>query len=400
MSKLLVSNIGGYVKPGFETVREAFLENFEHRHEIGAACCIYYQGEKVVDLWGGVRHKESGEPWEEGTMALIYSATKGMSALTMALANSQGLFDYDEKVCTYWPEFARNGKENITVRQLFAHQAGLFAFDEPVDKNVIADLDRLAEVLARQTPAWEPGSRQAYHALTLGFYQGELLRRVDPRHRSLGRFFREELAAPLGLDFYIGLPEEIPNSRLATLQMANMFMGIFHNPLRLTLSAMSKNSPIFRALVVNPGTGFMQDPARIYTRNIEVPSGNGVGTARALAKAYGVFATGGRELGLREETFRELIAPARPAAHGFFDECLKLDVKYSLGFMRPDIKAPFGFPSAFGAPGAGGSMAFADPEVGLGYAYIPNRLGTHLEDPRDTALSRAFYRSIGKTPAF
>ena len=150
-------------------------------------------------------------------MVLVHSATKGLAAMTLAIAHSRGWLDYEERVATYWPEFAQQGKEQITVRQLLAHQAGLFAFDEPVDRNVVADLDRLAVVLARQKPAWEPGTRQAYHALTLGFYEGELLRRVDPRHRSLGQFFQDEIATPLGEDVYIRLPEEIPNSRLATL---------------------------------------------------------------------------------------------------------------------------------------------------------------------------------------
>lgn len=400
MSSVQFNEISGYVKPGFEAVREAFITNFDHRHELGAACCIYYRGEKVVDLWGGIRNKASGEPWEEDTMVLVFSATKGMSALAMALANSRGLFDYDEQVYTYWPEFAQQGKERITVRQLLAHQAALFAFDEPVDKTVVADLDRLAVIMAHQKPAWEPGTRQAYHAISLGFYQNELLRRVDPAHRSLGQFFQEELATPLGLDFYIRLPEEIPNSRLATLQMANMAMGILHNPISLVLSAMNRNSPIYRALVVNPGSNLPLDTERIYTRNLEVPSGGGVGTARAMAQAYSVFATGGRKLGLRKETLQQLMAPAVPAQHGFFDEVLKIKVPFSLGFMKPDKKKPFGHPGAFGAPGAGGSMAFADPEVEVGYAYVLNKMGTYLEDPRDLALRTAFYRSIDELPSF
>ena len=150
-------------------------------------------------------------------MVLVYSATKGLSAMTLAIAHSRGWLDYEERVATYWPEFAQHGKEKITVRQLLAHQAGLFAFDEPVVRSVVADLDSLAVVLARQKPAWEPGTRQAYHALTLGFFEGELLRRVDPRHRSLGQFFHDEIATALGLDVYIRLPETIPTSRLATL---------------------------------------------------------------------------------------------------------------------------------------------------------------------------------------
>ncbi len=398
MSNLQLNSVKGFVKPGFEAVLEAFSKNFNHRHELGAACCIYYHGEKVIDLWGGIRDKATGEPWEEGTMVLVFSATKGMSALALALANSQGLFDYDERVSTYWPEFAQQGKEQITIRQLLAHQAGLFAFNEPIDKNVVADLDRLAIIMARQKPAWEPGSRQAYHAISLGFYESELLRRVDPHHRSLGQYFQEELATPLGLDFYINLPEEIPNSRLATLQLANMALGIFHNPISLSLSAMNPHSPIFRALVVNPGTTLSLDPKHVYTRNLEVPSGGGVGTARAIAYAYSVFATGGQELGLSKETLRQLMLPAVPPLHGFYDECLKVEVPFSLGFMKSNKKNPFGNPTIFSAPGAGGSMGFADPQNVVGYGYVLNKMGTYLEDPRELALRSAFYHCISEFP--
>lgn len=399
MSKIQSSTISGFVKPGFEAVRAAFVENFTHRHELGAACCIYYRGEKVVDLWGGIRNKATGEPWEEETMVVVYSATKGLSGLAMALAHSRGLFDYEERVCTYWPEFAQQGKEKITVRQLLSHQAGLFAFDAPVDKSVVADLDRLAVVLAQQKPAWEPGTRQAYHAISLGFYESELLRRVDPRHSSLGQFFQEELASPLGLDFYIRLPEEIPNSRLAVLQPPNRVLVMFTMPLPLTLAAMNPHSPLYRALVVNPGPAIALDPERIYARNLEVPSGGGVGTARAIAHAYSEFATGGRVLGVREDTLRQLMAPAVPPLHGFYDECLKVEIPFSLGFTKPSPKYPFGHPSAFGAPGSGGSFGFADPQVSVGYGYVPNQMGSRLVDPRDQALRTALYRSIGETPS-
>ena len=213
-------------------MREAFIENFTRRGELGGACCIYQDGEKVVDLWGGVRDRASGEPWRADTMVLVHSTTKGLSAMVMALAHSRGWLDYDERVCTYWPEFAQNGKERITVRQLLAHQAGLFAFDEKVDRDVVADLDRLAEIMARQRPVWEPGERQAYHAISLGFYESELIRRVDPRHRSLGRFFDEEIATPLGLDFYIGVPESIPDERLAPLEPPSLWKRLTAMPLQ------------------------------------------------------------------------------------------------------------------------------------------------------------------------
>src|SRR6201987_2262097 len=141
---------------------------------------VFFRGEKVVDLCGGIRCRQTGEPWQRDTMVVVHSASKGLAAMTLAIAHSRGWLNYDEGVCTYWPEFAQQGKERITVRQLLAHQAGLFAINEPVNRDVVADLDRLAVVLARQKPVWEPGTRQAYHALTLGFYEGELMRRVDP----------------------------------------------------------------------------------------------------------------------------------------------------------------------------------------------------------------------------
>lgn len=388
------ADVHGFVSSGYEVVREAFAENFSRRREVGAACCVYHKGEKVVDLWGGVRNKATGEPWAEDTMALVYSATKGLAAMTLAIAHSRGWLDYDELVCNYWPEFAQNGKERITVRQLLSHQAGLFAFDEPVGKSVVADLDLLASVLARQKPAWEPGTRQAYHAVTIGFYEGELLRRIDPQHRSLGQFFQDEIASPLGLDFYIRLPESIPDSRLAPLVDPSFAEMLFGFPIRLTPSVWNPRSNIRRALM---GSEFPHDEQHIYARNLEVPAGGGVGTARALARAYSVFATGGRELGLRSETLQQLSAPAIPAAHGFYDECMKAEVEFSLGFMKTNAGFPFGHPGSFGAPGAGGSLGFADPQAQIGYGYIPNRKSVALAgDPRDLAIRNALYSA---TPA-
>jgi CubicO group peptidase (beta-lactamase class C family) len=387
--------VEGYVRSGFESVRDAFADNFERRHELGGACCAYYRGEKVVDLWGGIRNKQTGEPWERDTMVLVYSATKGLAAMALALAHSRGWLDYDERVCRYWPEFAQRGKERITVRQLLAHQAGLFAFDEPVDRSVVADLDRLATVMARQKPEWEPGTRQAYHAISLGFYEGELMRRLDPRHRSLGQFFQDEIATPLGLAVYIRLPESVPNSRLATLAQPGRLEMLLGFPVRLTLDAMNPHSIVYRSLVTNPGAELPHDEQHIYARNLEVPSGGGVGTARAIARAYGEFATGGHDLGLRPETLQALAAPAMPPTNGFHDECLKGDVQFSLGFMKPSPLWPFGSAQSFGAPGAGGSLGFADPTTGVGYGYVTSQMGTYLTgDPRDVALRDALYAAL------
>jgi CubicO group peptidase (beta-lactamase class C family) len=385
-----VFHIHGHVSHGFEPVRDAFRENFVHRKELGAACCAYYRGEKVVDVWGGVRNKETAEPWEEGTMVLVYSATKGLAAMTLAIAHSRGWLDYEQLVSRYWPEFGQQGKEHITVRQLLAHQAGLFALDEPVARELVADLDRLAVVLARQKPVWEPGTRQAYHAITLGFYENELLRRVDPQHRSLGQFFQDEIATPLGLNVYIRLPESIPNSQLATITRPGALEMLGGFGLRFTLETMNHRSNIRRALL---GSELPHDEQRVYARNLEVPAGGAVGTAQAIAQAYSVFATGGRELGLRPETLALLAAPAIPPARGFYDECLKdAGAEFALGFMKCSTAFPFGSASSFGSPGAGGSLGFADPEARVGYAYVMNRMGTDLTgDPRDVALREALY---------
>ena len=387
--------VHGSVRPAFAAVREAFEENFARRGEIGAACCIYRDGEKVVDLWGGVRDRATGEPWEEDTITLVYSSTKGMAALVMAVAHSRGWLDYDARVARYWPEFAQNGKERVTVRQLLAHQAGLFGFDEHVDRSVVADLDRLAGIMARQRPEWEPGTRQAYHAISLGFYEGEVIRRVDPRGRTLGRVFADEIAAPLGLDFYIRLPASLPDSRLAPLVSRSPWLNLLELSPRMLLAALNKRSVLYRSVIANPGTLLGHDEQRIFARDLEVPSGGGVGNARAIAHAYGVCASGGAELGLRPETLRELEAPPVAPGRGFHDACFGgADIRFSLGFMRPGRDWSFGGPRSYGAPGAGGSFGYADPDARIGYAYVCNRMGRSQDDPRDVALRRAMTASL------
>jgi CubicO group peptidase (beta-lactamase class C family) len=341
-----------------------------------------------VDLWGGFRNMD-GEPWEKDTMVIVWSTTKGLSGLAMAHAHSQGLFDYDKHVSEYWPEFAQNGKETITIRQLLSHQAGLFAFDELAYREIIADLDHLASVLARQKPEYKPGTRADYHAISLGYYESELLRRVDPKARSIGQYFQDEIATPLNLDFYIRLPTEIPNDKLATLRQAKIGLSaLFTMPFPVVLSAMNPSSPLRRSLI---GSELPLDKDHIYTRNFEVPSGGGVGTANAIAKAYSVFATGGVELGLKEETLQQLKAPPIAPLQGF----QKYSPHFSLGFTKPSKKSPFGHPSSFGAFGTGGSLGYADPYNEIGYGYVLNGLGTYLEDPRDIALRKAMYNSIG-----
>jgi CubicO group peptidase (beta-lactamase class C family) len=385
--------VNGDVRAGFESVRDAFAENFDRRHELGSGCAVCLDGQTAVDLWGGVRSRETGEPWARDTMVIVYSATKGLAAMTLALAHSRGWLDYEAPIASYWPEFAQGGKARITVRQLLAHQAGLHVLDVPIDRAVVADPDRLAAVLARQVPAWEPGTRQAYHAITLGFYESELLRRIDPQHRTLGRYFQDEIATPLGIDAYIRLPDAIPDTRLATMTRPSFLDLLRGFPLRLAIDTMNRRSPIVLAL---RGSELPHDPARIYARDLEVPSGGAVATARAIARAYGEFASGGAALGLRRETLDLLAAPAIPPSRGTFDECMKVSgVAFSLGFMKSTAAMPFGPPQAYGSPGAGGAMGFADPASGLGYGYVTNRMGTRLSgDPRDVALRTALYRAL------
>lgn len=388
--------IHGHVLPEFEPVRRAFIENFTARDELGAAVAVTIDGEAVVDLWGGIRDADTRAPWEEDTMVLVFSATKGVAGLVMALAHSRGWIDYEARIAEYWPEFAQNGKAEITVRQLLSHQAGLHAFHRKVDREVIADPDRLARIMEAERPHWPPGTHYAYHIISLGFYEGELIRRVDPQHRTIGQVFHEDIATPLGLDFYIRLPEDIPDDRLARLKKPSLLRSLLGLPLAMLPSVLNPLSHVFRSTMVNPGTLIALDDDRVYARDLEVPAGGGVGTARALAGAYGAFSTSGGRLGLRPETLAALSAPAVPPSGGPRDMSLKVDVAYSLGFTKSIAGMEYGHPSAFGTPGAGGSMGYADPELRLGYGYVMNRMGAGIDpDPRDVALRQALATAIG-----
>jgi CubicO group peptidase (beta-lactamase class C family) len=396
--RIEVSLLQGEVAPGFEEVASVFEKNFAQRGEIGAACAVYHEGRKVVDLWGGYRDREALAPWEEDTLVLVFSATKGISALTVALAHSRGLIDYEEKVATYWPEFAHNGKENITLRQLLSHQAGLCAIDKPLNARVLADLDAVASILAQQRPVWEPGTKHGYHYLSLGLYEGELIRRTDPKHRSLGRFFQEDIASPLDLSFYIGLPPDVPDSKVATIEGFKPLQMLLHMntmPVGMVLGYMNPRS-LTRRTLDNPKLHSPSDFNRPEYRRVELPAGNGIGQIRAMAKAYGVFAAGGHELGIDEDTLKALTASPTPPSLGSRDEVLKADMSYSLGFNRPSKAFRFGSgEKCFGTIGAGGSFGFADPQAQLGFAYAPNKMGFHIwDDPREKALRDAVYRCL------
>ena len=384
--------VSGTVAPGFEGVRTEFQRNLAERHEIGAAVAAYWRGRKVVDLWGGRRAPETDDPWNEDTMVVVMSSTKGMAATTLAVANARGWLDYEAPVATYWPEFAQHGKGAVTVRQLLGHEAGLVLLDEAVTLDKLRDPDGLARLLARQTPAWPPGTRHGYHTLTIGLYMQELVRRVDPAHRTLGRFFDEEIARPLGLEFYIGLPPGIPSTRLARvrpLSRGRGLLALLYTPPAVTLKMITPGSLLRRSFL---GTDLDMNDRRAL--EIELPAGNGVGTARAIARAYSALAEGGAEIGLTSETFERITAP--PVERGRVDEVLGVPSYFSLGFLRPGPTVWFGSsPRAFGAPGAGGSFGFADPDARVGFAYVMNRLDFYLEnDPREKALRDAVYGAI------
>ena len=388
----MTTHVNGFVAPGFEEVRVEFERNFTNRGEIGAAVAAYWRGEKVVDLWGGRRAPDDDAPWEKDTMVPVMSTTKGIAAMTLALANARGWLDYEAPVAHYWPEFAQNDKGRITVRQLLAHEAGLVLFDEKLTIEKMRDLDYMARLIARQKPAWPPGTRHGYHTMSIGFYMQELLRRADPWHRTFGRFFQEEIAGPLDIDFYIGLPRHIPPDRVAvlrTLSRTRALLALRNTPPVMIRKLLRPGSLLRRSMLLQ---NLDMNDRRVL--ELELPAGNGVGTARAIARLYSIFGEGGTELGITPETVARITEP--PVVPRPMDEVVGLPSWFSLGFMRPGPEVMFGSSQrAFGAPGAGGSFAFADPETRLGFAYVMNKMDFYLiDDPREKALRDAVYRAI------
>ncbi len=390
--------IGGGVDEGYGKIADAFRANMASGKEIGAAVSVYRDGVKVVDLWGGYRDGLTKDPWQADTMVNMFSSTKGISALVMAAAVSKGLLSYEAKVADYWPEFAQSGKGEVTVRQLLAHQAGLpVVWPLPTLRDV-ADPDRLAPMLAAQAPVWAPGTRHGYHAITLGWYQSELLRRVSGR--TVGQFLAEEIAGPLGLDLHIGLPGTVGRDRVATLhhwKRAETVRHLKEMPLGFVVLALSpfgltaRSTAAPRDVDVFTG-GYNRDDVR----SVEIPSANGIGTARAAAQLYGHAATGGAAIGLTTEVAEALCAPAIEPSGGVRDKVLNIDTAFSLGTSKPVGNFVFGSSGrAFGTPGFGGSFCFADPDTGIGFSYVMNRIGFHLlSDPRELALRQALFRDV------
>ncbi|BBZ18406.1 serine hydrolase domain-containing protein [Mycolicibacterium gadium] len=394
--------VRGDVDEGYGKVADAFRLNMTSGAEIGAALTIYRDGRKVVDLWGGFRNGATRAPWTNDTLVNTFSTTKGVAALAVARAVSRGLLDYDARVADYWPAFAQSGKESVTVRQLLAHQAGLPVIKPLLTLADIAVPERLSERLAAQPPAWPPGTRHGYHGVTLGWYASELIRHVDPERRTLGRYFAEEIARPLHLDFHIGLPDHIDRDRVAHLHVPSQIATLLHLhvlPPKLAAAWFIPMTLTAQAGVAFEGANGLSTFNREDVRVVEIPAANGTGTAESVAKLYGDAAIGGSKIGLTPEVFAALTAPPVYPTKGLRDKVLHVDTSFSLGFGRPipnNAKYVIGSSDkAFGAPGAGGSVGFADPDTGVGFGYVMNKLGFHLiSDPRALRLRQALFRDV------
>jgi CubicO group peptidase (beta-lactamase class C family) len=376
--------IDGWVATEFEPVLDVFAQNFDARGEVGAAVAVYLEGRPVVDLWGGVADAATGRPWAQDTIVLVYSATKGVTAICASRCMEQGLLDPDATVASVWPEFAANGKEAITIAQVLSHQAGLPFVEGDCTLDEALTWEPMVERLAAQAPTWEPGTAHGYHMRTFGWLVGEIVRRVTGR--SIGTYFRNEIAEPLGLDFWIGLPEEC-EARVAPVVPPT-------TDLRAMLAPFGDDLLLARVFS-NPGGHFNYNDmwnARAL-RAAELPSSNGVGDARSLARLYASClgdVDGARTL--QPATVERATAVQAKGK----DEVLMIDSCFGLGFMLGSSFGAANPPSVFGHAGAGGSLAFADPERGLAFGYVMNDLRFDPKgDPRSEELVRAVYRALG-----
>lgn len=377
--------ISGLVVPGFEPVREAFAANFVEHGDIGAACCVYRDAKPVVDLWGGFADRERKREWNERTLQLVFSATKGLTALCVLRLVERGVLDPDAPVARYWPEFAAQGKGEIPLRWVMCHRAGLAAIDGQLTLAEVFAWEPVVAAIAAQKPNWEPGIAHGYHARSFGWILGEVVRRVTGK--SLGRFFHDDIAAPLALDFWIGLPES-EEGRVAKLYPAPMPTD--PNVQGMLAKLMGPDTLMGRVMT-GPSQLFHYDERwnRREFHAAEMPSSNGIGTAHALARMYAAIIgeIDGLRL-LRPDT----VARACEMQSEGTDKVLHLPTRFGLGFMLPPSLARVAAVSAFGHPGAGGSLALADPAAGIGFAYVMNqmRLGV-TGDPRPEALLQAVY---------
>lgn len=389
-----MTTINGEVAAGFEPVREAFAANFDQHGDIGAAVCVYHDGRPVVDLWGGIADPDTGRPWQQDTLQLVYSATKGATATAAHLLAQRGELDLDAPVAKYWPEFAGNGKAEIPVRWLLSHQAGLVALDQPVPLANALAWQPMADALAAQRPLWTPGTSHGYHGRTWGWLIGEVIRRVSGR--TPGRFFADEIAAPLGLDFFIGLPagERDRVSRMVYQQpkvdLTIVPMESIPEQLREQVAAWrDPNSFSNRAYAVTDPAAIDFDSPKVQAA--ELPASNGVGTARGLARMYASL-IGGVD-GVRLLTPETLASATKEQANGK-DQVLVAPSRFSSGYMLPTEDNPMTGPDSFGHTGRGGSLGFADPEHGISFGYVMNNIIGGADDVRAARLVEAVRRSL------
>jgi CubicO group peptidase (beta-lactamase class C family) len=393
--------VNGTCDPTFETVRTEFERNLADRGEVGASVCVTIDGVTVVDLWGGVADPATGRPWDRDTIGVVWSCTKGAAALCVHMLVSEGEIDIDRRVTDHWPEFGKNGKDEVTVRQLLSHQAGLAALRDPIPDGGMCDWELVVDALARQEPLWEPGTRNGYHALTYGHLAGELVRRVTGR--SVGRFFADEVAEPLGLDFWIGLPEQ-HEGRVAPTIPADPPPADADVPLFYQL-AMTDPTSIPGMVMMN--SGGLMFPGAIDSRDVhaaEIPAANGIANGRALAGMYRPLALGGEADGRRFVDPATLASMGRVEVATSCDATILAPTRFGLGFMKPvDNLARGGVENsvllseeAFGHCGAGGSVGFADPGARMSFGYTMNKQGPGLGmNARGQALVDAVYEALG-----
>lgn len=391
-----MTEVHGDVASGFEKVRDAFAASFE-KGEVGAAVAVFVDGEPVVDLWGGWADAGRIRAWERDTIVNTYSTTKGMTATCAHRLIERGLLDIDAPVARYWPEFAQAGKERVPVRFLLNHSVGLHQLSEPLPPELANDWKAVTTALAAQAPAWEPGTRQMYHAVTFGYLVGELVRRIDGR--SLGTYFRQEVADPLGADFLIGFGPE-HDSRCADIVPAQI-----PPEWRERMDAMRREQA-----AQGEGSRPAMDPSAM-TRSVntrawraaEIPAANGHGTAMGVAKVYGALARGGELAAVRvleADTIDRAIVqqgPGTEPVRGPSTGPGGFSLKFGHGFMLLGSMAP-GMPQGrqFGHPGAGGSIGLADPDRKLAFGYVMNQMQMGMTGgAHGWALLQAAYACMG-----
>jgi len=381
---------GGTVAPGWEKVRQAFVENLENTEEVGAGVAVYHRGQKVVDLWGGTFDESASQPYTQDTLQLVFSTTKGITAIAVAICVERGLLSYDEKVSTYWPEFAQAGKGDATVAQLLSHQCGLYTVDGEISLAEALDWSTVTSRLAATAPRWAIGTNHGYHALTYGWLAGELVRRVDPQQRSLGTFVQQEIVGRVGGELWIGLPEEQESRVSPMIGGLNSVPEDMDPAVKAMMEQfMGPNSPGGQALSLNGAFGVDGAFNRRDVHAAEIPAANCITNAPSLARIYA--ATIGDVDGVRllasatVETARTLVTPENEP-----DACLIMPTTFGMGFMVHGPFSLFGGPGSFGHPGAGGSVAFALPEKEIGFAYVMNKMATNLaNDVRAQRLAEA-----------